>query len=283
LLCQQIYDFDLSQFREKWDHLQGMLVNGQLEAETEKISEEICYCIEKRNWIRLTELFLYLDDVIKKVLKQECTAMQDWHGSIWQKNLSALKEKDEGLADLIQASEKRSGIEIHPGGTEGCKILIHDKEKTVQLFSADNPWLVSAEYFRYSQAKEYSDIYLWGFGGGFLTGWVQKKFPQASIHVYLYNLDIFYAVLYNICLDDILADSKTKFTYDPTALKFIQAVHNIDADEKYGIFMDSVEQQFFAPWAAALKQYIARCGDLNKKHLERTVSVGQNIFRTIGE
>lgn len=234
-ICQKIYDFDFDRLDIEWkDNLEHILWKNIKE---KRLLLEANNCVCKKNWIRFRDMLIHLDDILREKLKDNFTVKQSWHYDIWDKNFDIIKKKNEKIADLLKESVDRARIDILDGGTEGYGIRIHEKQSAFNLFSMENPWLESANFLRGKDNDRYHDIFQFGFGGGFVTGWLNKIFPESNLYVYIPNMDIFKAVLQNICLDNILTNKKLNFIYDPSGLEFLKKINNSHCPDS-GIFID---------------------------------------------
>lgn len=279
-MCYRIYQYDLCEIDSKWKLFRKKmsdLSNSQIE----KVLHETEESINKKNWIRTRDMLLYIDDYLRKTLKKNCLEFQIWREDIWKENLSVLKKKNMYLAEKIETMEDALRVEVKAGGTECCEIRIHEREIFYQLFSLENPWLESMKHLELCLKQQCNNIYQWGFNAGFLTGVLENIYYDANIYVYISNLDIFRAVLKNICLENILNNKKLFFIYDPTGLEFADIAASACYDEKNIIFIDQIEYRAFVRGEKVLTDIYLNDQDKEKTLAADVGTVGRKIYMDI--
>lgn len=280
-LCYNLYDYDTCGIEIKWEIFSNNIkeiLGKQLDSILYETYDNIC----KRNWIRVRDMLLCLDDVLRNRLKENCSEFQLWHDDIWEENCSLLKCNNAHLANKVLQIKDSPRIEVKAGGTESCIIRIHEKDTSFQLFSSENPWLEGMDRVALHVTQQHANIYQWGFNGGFLTGTMEERFPDADINVYVSNLDIFGAVLHNVYLADVLNNNKLHFFYDPTGLDFAKMASVSCSEGKNVFIIDEVERRAFMHGEIYYCD-IKSCSDVNNYTVQDKVTVGEKIYFAINE
>lgn len=278
-ICCNIYDNYLHKIDNLWDELIKKDCLYKIGENGNKIIQEAELCRIKKNWIRFRDLLLYLENILHDYLKTKFFIRQSWQDYIRAKNYEILRERDTKIMDLLENSVDMSRIEILKGGTEGCGIKIREKQSLFHLFSMENPWLESINFVRNNGHCHYDHIVQLGFGGGFLTGWFDIIFPGSTVDIYLPNLDIFDAVLNNICLDEILKINRFNFIYDPTGLNFLKKVYSMYPET--GVFIDYNELRAMlgsTDQAENLKKFIYANINNIRRNNSKESDVGSKIW-----
>ena len=280
-MCYSIYAYDVNAVEKKWEKFSSgikEIIGRQADALLNEAYDNMC----KKNWIRVRDMLLSLDSFLRKKLKENCSVFPLWHDDIWKENWTLLKYKNAYLADKIFSVKDSSRIEVSAGGTECCVIRIHEKDITFQLFSSENPWLESEDRAAHYVSEQHAKVYLCGFNGGFLTGTIQRRFPDIELNVYISNLDIFSVVLHNICLADILGNEKLHLFYDPTGLDFRMIASASWLEENSAVIIDNVERRAFVRGGMEIgKDCMVTSPDICAAR--NTVTVGEKIYLAIDQ
>lgn len=247
-------------------------------------------CVQKKNVIRLRDLLVQEVDfgiinqlfmvgekdrktLIEKARKDNEEALMNYHKNVWKK---------------VCSINSKSRIECDFVGTENVNIIIKGNEQEFRLFSIVNPWQEANNLVDNVAKRVFDQVYVLGFGGGFLIGELQRRFPNTKIKVYLPNMDIFYTVLQMIPVGNILRNNNLEFCCDPTCLLFLITISELlKKNEKIGICVDRQElrasmadPRAFDDW---FRKYEAVCENTNTDKRNETETVGKRIVRDMND
>ncbi len=246
-VCQYVYRQEWDKVREEWTGLDLKL--DQIIPETEIGYEALCesrICIEKGNYLRFHDLLVYdIDFYIAEQLRElNETDRKRLAEEARKENERALVEYHNSILPLINYYSKTDRIEFSYIGTENVSISIKDKEGEgkFRLFSIVNPCLESVNFANNIKESILDEIYVLGFGGGHLIRELARRYPDAKIKIYISNIDVFKAVIYNISVGDILENRKIELIYDPACFDFFAAlVRGEGSNSKYAVYIDRQE------------------------------------------
>lgn len=246
-ICECIYGQEYNLIYKYWDVLEQAIMEAF--PEDEKIYlmlNEIRVCIERCNFLRVRDILTYGVDLflfqqlnnlrqserkylIKEAKHQNDQALRTYHKNIWE---------------LLWEKSGCTRIECDYSGTENVSISILERNVKYRLFSDTNPWLESSGYI---DAMEVSgrisdEMYVLGFGGGYVIEELEKRYPKMKIKVFIPNLDILEVVVSSISLSHVLQNKNLELNYEPMWLSFfITLDEHISAGEDIGFFIDRQE------------------------------------------
>lgn len=201
-------------------------------------------CVMKGNFLRLRDLLVYEMDLY--IVNQLCSLSKEIRISLAndaeRENEEALRRYHKEMLELISSEDRKTRIECSYVGAENVSISIAESGGKYRLFSSVNPWLESSNLI-YEMVKEpCSEIYAFGFGGGYAIRELERRFNGAKIKVYISNLDIFQAVVKNISVSTILRYEKLEFIVDPIGMVFfIDISKKIRENDSFKFYIDYQE------------------------------------------
>ncbi len=237
-------------YKRKWDIVCEEWNNLELEfydVLTKNIAcndnlKECRSCVKKGNYLRLLDLLLYgIDPLVVQCL---CNVGTEDRLILAREaemaNKKVLQTLYHDIFKLIENENSNSRIECRYEGTENVELSIIDNKYKFRLFSKINPWLESQELVNGMGKRKFEEIYVLGFGGGYLIEQLTKKFSDSKIKVYLPNIDIFKTVICNIPVSNILQNKNLDICTDTMCLNFFLGFEN-KTDKNIGYYVDRQE------------------------------------------
>lgn len=288
-ICELIYQQNWSLVDENMEKI-CLEYTKILPKDCEDTINQCRICMQKRNAIRLRDLLLQEVDfsiinqlfmvgendrkiLTEKARKDNEEALMIYHKNVWRK-VCNINSKQRIECDFV--------------GTENVDIIIKGNEQEFRLFSIVNPWQEANNLVDNVAKRVFDQVYVLGFGGGFLIGELQRRFPNTKIKVYLPNMDIFYAVLQMIPIGNILRNNNLEFCCDPTCLLFLVTISELlKKNEKIGICVDRQELKasmadpgVFDYW---FRKYETACDNSNTGKRNEIETVGKRIVRDMND
>lgn len=244
-ICECVYGQEYNLIYKYWEAIEQEIMGAFPENERLYLMlNEIRASMEQHNFLRVRDILTYevdlflfkqlnnlsqseREDLIKEAKHQNEQVLQTYHKDIWE---------------LLCGEKDCTRIECDFSGTENVSISVLEKNIKYRLFSDTNPWLESSGYI---DAMEVSgrisnEMYVLGFGGGYIIEELQKRYPKMRIKVFLPNLDIFGAVVEHISLAHILQSDNLELCYEPMWLRFFTMKKEFMKTD-FGVFIDRQE------------------------------------------
>ena len=208
--------------------------------------DEIRVCMKQCNFLRVRDILTYGVDLF--LFQQLNNLSQSEREKIIKEakyqNEQVLQTNYKNIWERLCAQNGGTRIECGYSGTENVSISVLEKKGKYRLFSDSNPWLESSGYV---DAMEVSgrisdEMCVLGFGGGYVIGELQKRYPKMKIKVFIPNLDIFEAVVAHISLSHILQNENLELHYEPIWLNFFaMKKESMKTGISFGGFIDKQE------------------------------------------
>lgn len=244
-ICEYIYG-------QKWDLVGRYLQTLSLQLRTAIPEHTRCIgilnqcesCLQKGNYIRLRDLLVqeidfYIANLLRALDERDRRLLSEEAG---RENEEALGRYHKDILALIGDRTDSARIRCTYEGTENVSISIKEMDYEYRLFSNVNPWSESNNLVNSLVKREFEEILVLGFGGGYVVGELERKFSGTKIKVYLPNIDIFKAVIFHIAVSNIIQNENLEFYFDPTCLRFLISVHEMmGRDERVGFYVDRQE------------------------------------------
>ena len=194
-ICNCVYRQEYNLIYEYWYVLEQELLGVLRENEAiYAMVNEIQKCMEQCNFLRVRDILTYEIDVFllqqlnslsqserkrlaKEAKEQNEQALQTYHQDVWE---------------LLRVGSDRERIECDYAGAENASISVLEGNTKYRLFSVINPWLECNGYVNAMEiaGRISEEMYMLGFGGGYVIGELKKRYPEMKIKVLIPNLDI---------------------------------------------------------------------------------------------
>lgn len=251
ILCNYILQKRWIEVINLWNDVEtSILKNMEISEDFYRDLKDIRKCIRVKNLIRFYEILVYrIDHYLSKILLDMNLADRKYLINLAKSNNEvAMKTYQTKLWNLIKKYNELDRIGISFSGTENISILIKEGNKKFKLFSDVNPWLEKTNFIHTNKfIQNYTidndfEVYVLGFGGGYLIDLLCRQYPYVYVNVFLPNLDIFKCVISNIMVADILKNDRVSFNYDPLSFDFFCLIkEKIRKNEKIVFFIDRQE------------------------------------------
>ena len=284
-ICDYIYRQNWNAVCDGWNLLEKELQNSTLENKNFYIAlAESRICISNGNYLRLHDLLKY--DIDFFIYKELYSLSVDDRRSLTEEarkeNIGMLQKNHQNISSIIQEIHRFSRIIYSYEGADNISLSIKEGNQSFRLFSNTNPYLESLSLINANKTLNNctKEIYVLGFGRGYIIRALKAKYPKAQINVYLPNKDVFNIVLSNILVNDILCDKKIDFFYDPTCLNFEEILRKkIQEREDIGFYVDYQELRACVRSIAAMNNLLVQY-KYKGRDQKRAVNncVGEDIY-----
>lgn len=246
-ICECVYGQKYKLIYKYWEELEQEVM--RVFTENEKFSlvlDAIRECMEQCNFLRVRDILTYELDVLlfqqlnnvsqseRKYLVEEAR----------QQNEEVLRIYHRNIWELLRVGNESTRIECDYSGTENVTISVLEENVKYRLFSNANPWMESSGYIAALEVsgRIFNEMYILGFGGGYVIEQLQKRYPEMRIKVFIPNLDIFRAVVTHISVAHILKNENLELYYEPMWLNFFTIKkESIKPGHRFGVFIDRQE------------------------------------------
>lgn len=280
-ICECVYGQEYSLIYKYWEAIEQEIM--EVFPENERLYlmlNEIRACMERSNFLRIRDILTYeidpflfqqlnnlsqseREDLIKEANQQNGKALQTYHKDIWE---------------LLCTEKDCTRIECDYSGTENVSISVWEKNVKYKLFSDTNPWMESSGYI---DAMEVSgrisgEMYVLGFGGGYVVEEMQRRYPEMRIKVFIPNLDIFGVVAAHISLSHILQNENLELCYEPMWLNFF----TMKTASNFGTFIDRQELRACVGSVGVADQ-LTRYYNTGFRRIMNADQIGKKIYKYI--
>lgn len=285
-ICECVYGQKYNLIYKYWAVLDQKIMEVFPENETiYSMLKEIRVCMEQCNFLRIRDiltyevdlfLFLQLKNVdqrerkylIKEAKQQNEQVLHAYHKNIWE---------------LLCAENNCTRIECDYSGTENVSISVLEKNAKYKLFSNTNPWLESSGYIDAMEVSGHisDEMYILGFGGGYVIDELERRYPEMKIKVFIPNLDIFGAVAAHIPLSHILQNENLELYYEPMWLNFFtMEQETLKKGSRFGVFIDRQELRACVGSASVADQLTKYYDSVFERRMDID-QIGKRIYKSI--
>ena len=160
--------------------------------------------------------------------------------NIFEKNISALYEKDKDLAELIFANPPKN-FQVVQQGEDNINLNIIDLNKNYPVYETDPLKEIEQKQKEFKKYERYPVLFLYGIGNGIFTKLLFANPTLRKIFVFEPNLEILYIALHIVDFSNEILSDKIKFIL-PQQLTFAKAL-DIFSDKDVQLFAKTYELQ----------------------------------------
>lgn len=284
--CECVYRQDYDLIYKYWNAIEQEMIGVFLGNERLCLMlDEIRECMERCNFLRVRDILIYGVDLFlfQKLNSLSLSERRHLIEEAKYQNEQALQTYHKNIWELLCAEIDSTRIKYDYSGTENVSISVLEGNVNYRLFSDTNPWLESSGYI---DALEVSgrisdEMYVLGFGGGYVIDELQKRYPKMRIRVFIPNLDIFGAVMEHISLSHIFRNENLELYYEPIWLNFFTMKKETQKKgSSVGVFIDRQELRACVGSAGVAEQ-LTRYYNIGFERTPDTNQIGEKIYKLI--
>ncbi|QCT94010.1 motility associated factor glycosyltransferase family protein [Caminibacter mediatlanticus TB-2] len=162
---------------------------------------------------------------------------------IFQKNISALMEKDKNLA-LKLLTINPTNFEVVQQGEDNINLNIIDKKKAYPIYETSPLKEIEEKEKKFKKYSRYPVLFLYGIGNGIFTKLLFANPSLKKVVVFEPNLEILYIAFHIVDFSNEILNEKIKF-FIPKDVTYAKAL-SICSDKEIQLFLKTYELHIYS-------------------------------------